>query len=171
MGRLYQIYNRSSSLEKMQNFLANVSQNLIFFKTFKNISFVRKIPLKIAKICLPKQISREWDSQIAHFVHACLQVFGLRTLYLLMDTSRTRNIFDSLCLFSTGIFIVTIWFLQMKYVTRSQEMSRLSKKRNSEFLTPLSHNFNMLHFAANPIKIGYPVTDRVIKNLSMLKKI
>ena len=38
----------------------------------------------------------------------------------------------------------------------------LVKKLNFYFLTPLSHNFNMLYFDANP---GY----RVMKNLVMLK--
>ena len=30
---------------------------------------------------------------------------------------------------------------------------------NFNFLTPLSHNFKMLHFYANPITIGYLVTE------------
>ena len=30
---------------------------------------------------------------------------------------------------------------------------------NFYFLTPLSQNFKMLHFDANPIKIGYLVTE------------
>ena len=40
---------------------------------------------------------------------------------------------------------------------------------NFYFLTPLSYNFKMLHFDANPITIGYLVT--VMKDLSMLKTI
>ena len=41
---------------------------------------------------------------------------------------------------------------------------------NFYFLTPLSHNFKMLHFDANPITMdisGY----RIMKDLSMLKTI
>ena len=34
----------------------------------------------------------------------------------------------------------------------------LVEKFNFYFLTPLSHNFKMLHFDANPITIGYLVT-------------
>ena len=35
----------------------------------------------------------------------------------------------------------------------------LVENLNSHFLTPLSHNFNMLHFDANPITIGYLVAE------------
>ena len=35
----------------------------------------------------------------------------------------------------------------------------LVEKINFYFLTPLSHNFKMLHFDANPITIRCPVTD------------
>ena len=35
----------------------------------------------------------------------------------------------------------------------------LVAKFNFYFLTTLSHNFKMLHFDANPITIGYPVTE------------
>ena len=47
----------------------------------------------------------------------------------------------------------------------------LVEKFDFFFLTPLSHNLKMLHFDANPITIGYPVSGyRVMKNLTMLKK-
>ena len=35
----------------------------------------------------------------------------------------------------------------------------LVKKFNFFFLTPLSHNFKMLHFYANTVTIGYLVTE------------
>ena len=44
------------------------------------------------------------------------------------------------------------------YVTRSREMSRMSKIFNFEFLTPLSDNIKIQHFDAHPIRIGYLVT-------------
>ena len=40
---------------------------------------------------------------------------------------------------------------------------------NSYFLTPLSHKFHKLHFDANPIKIGYLVTELNAEN-SMKQK-
>ena len=46
-----------------------------------------------------------------------------------------------------------------KYVTRSREMSHMSKMFNFEFLTPLSGNLKMFNFDAYPIRIGYLVTD------------
>ena len=47
-----------------------------------------------------------------------------------------------------------LWTLT-QYVTWSREMSHLSKMFNSHFLTPLSqsHNFEMLHFYANPLQL------------------
>ena len=42
---------------------------------------------------------------------------------------------------------------------------------NFEMFTQTYGNFKMLRFDANPIKIGYPVTDRVMSNLLMLKTI
>ena len=47
----------------------------------------------------------------------------------------------------------------LSYVTRSREMSHMSKIFNFETLTPPSGNLKMLHFSANPIIIGYLVTD------------
>ena len=40
------------------------------------------------------------------------------------------------------------------YVTQSREMSHMSKIFNFEIFTTPSSNFKMLHFDANPIKIG-----------------
>ena len=46
------------------------------------------------------------------------------------------------------------------YVTRSREMSHLSTTTTKiQFLMPLSHNFKMLYFDANPIQMGYLVTE------------
>ena len=40
-----------------------------------------------------------------------------------------------------------------------KENESLVEKFNFYFLTPLSHNFKMLHVDANPITIGYLVTE------------
>ena len=47
----------------------------------------------------------------------------------------------------------------------------LVEKFNFYFLTPLSHNFRMLHFDANPITIGANWISgyRVMQDLTMLK--
>ena len=64
-------------------------------------------------------------------------------------------------------FVVHV-ILSFVNVTRSRVMSHLSKMSNSYFLMPLSHNFKMRHFDANPLWIsGY----RVMKNLSVLETI
>ena len=49
--------------------------------------------------------------------------------------------------------------VNFKYVTWSREMSNLSKNFNFNFLTPLSQFLKMLQFDANPITIGYLVTE------------
>ena len=55
-------------------------------------------------------------------------------------------------------------------MTWSREMSHMSKIFNFVFLTPFSDHLKMLHFDANPIKIGY-LDYRVTSNLWVLKTI
>ena len=52
---------------------------------------------------------------------------------------------------------------QQKLLDRACDMIKgnesLVENFNFYFLTPLSHHFKMLHFDANPITIGYLVTE------------
>ena len=55
-----------------------------------------------------------------------------------------------------NLYIILVYFLICDTIKRNES---LVENFNFYVLTPLSYNFKMLHFSANPITIGYPVSE------------